>query len=486
MKTCLLAALLLLYIFSLGRVGFGLDPDEPRYASIGRDMDRSGDWITPRLYGAGWFEKPPLLYWMTAAATRIGLRDEWAARLPVALLSLAFLVFFYFVLEREFNARVALIALAILGTSAGWLAYSFASVTDLPMSTCFSAAMLVAIFDTRRRTSGWNSAEWISPGFTAGVLLGFAILAKAFLPIALFAPVWLIARGKRIAIAAGAVLIAAPWHLLVWLRNGPAFWDVYFWQQQVGRFNSPALHHGQPFWFYVPVLLLGLFPWTPLFGLLARRQTYEDVRVSSLAIWLALAVVFLSVFANKLPGYLLSLLPAVAIVLAVALDKAAKQECAKQEWWIAACALALVLLPSAAAGLPDAFLSGATKAKWLFHPAGLLFVLPAAAVWWMAWKKMTALAVLATALTAAAGIGLLETQVLPVLDRRVSVRPFWREQRDKLSSSCLDPGLRPASEYGLAYYDARTTPKCSPDDSRWRVSNGPNGLALEAPRPQMP
>ncbi len=235
---------------------------------------------------------------------------------------------------------------------------------------------------------GGGHPWWIS-GWIAGVLLGFAVLAKAFLPVALFAPVWLIARGKRLAIAAGAILIAGPWHLLVWLRNGSAFWDVYFWQQQVGRFNSPALHHGQPFWFYVPVLLLGLFPWTPLFALVARRETYDDVRVSSLAIWLALAVIFLSVFANKLPGYLLSLLPAVAIVLAVALDKAPKQE-----WWIAACALALILLPSAAAGLPDAFLSGATKAKWPFHPAGLLFVLPAAAVWWMAWRKMTALAVL--------------------------------------------------------------------------------------------
>ena len=179
------------------------------------------------------------------------------------------------------------------------------------------------------------------------MLLGFAILAKAFLPVALFVPVWLIARGKRLAIAAGAILIAGPWHLLVWLRNGSGFWNVYFWQQQVGRFNSAALQHGQPFWFYVPVLLLGLFPWTPLFALLARSKTYDDVRVSSLAIWLALALVFLSVFTNKLPGYLLSLLPALAIVLAVALDKAPAQE-----WWIAACALLAGLLPSARPGCP--------------------------------------------------------------------------------------------------------------------------------------
>jgi len=314
------------------------------------------------------------------------------------------------------------------------------------------------------------------------VLLGFAILAKAFLPVALFIPVWFIARGKRLAIAVGAILVAGPWHLLVWLRNGSAFWRVYFWQQQVGRFNSAALQHGQPFWFYVPVLLLGLFPWTPLFALFARRKTYEDGRVSSLAIWLVLALAFLSVFANKLPGYLLSLLPAVAIVLAVALDTAPAQE-----WWIAACALALVLLPSAAAGLPDALLAGgATKANWPFHAGGLLFVLPAAVVWWLGWKKQTALAVFTTALAAAIGIGALKTQVLPLVDQRVSARTFWREHQDKMASSCLDPGIRRASEYALDYYASRALPECGPEAAGSRIVNAQNGLALEPSQPKSP
>ncbi len=472
MKNCLFAALLLLYLLNLGSAGFGLDPDEPRYASIGREMARSGDWITPRLNGSGWFEKPPLLYWMTAAATKLGLRDEWAARLPVALLSLGFLAFFYAILEREFNARIALMAAAILGTSAGWFAYSYAAVTDLPMSACFGAAMLVALFDTRRRTS----AGWIAPGWMAGVLLGFAILAKAFLPVALFIPVWLIARGKRLAIAAGAFLIAGPWHLWLGLRNGPDFGDVYFWQQQMGRFNSAALHHGRPFWFYLPVLLLGLFPWTPLFALLARRKTYNDVRVSSLAIWLVLALVFLSAFTNKLPGYLLPLLPAAAIVLAVALDKAPAPE-----WWIAGCALMLVLLPSGLAGLPDAFLKGSLSATWKFRPGGLVLLVLVIVVWWLACKKQTALAVLTSALAAAGGIGFLAGAVLPVLDQRVSVRPFWREHRDKMSSACLDPGLRPASKYALDYYASRALPECAPESGGFRIASTPEGLALQPP-----
>jgi 4-amino-4-deoxy-L-arabinose transferase-like glycosyltransferase len=474
LKNGLFAALLLLYLFGLGRVGFGLDPDEPRYASIGREMARSGDWITPRLYGSPWFEKPPLLYWMTGAATRIGLRDEWAARLPVALLSLAFLVFFYAILEREFNARIALVATAFLGTSALWIGYSFAAVTDLPVAATLNAAMLIALFDTRRRAaSGW----------IAGVLLGFAILAKAFLPVALFAPVWLIARGKRLAIAAGAILIAGPWHLLVWLRNGSAFWNVYFWQQQVGRFNSPALQHSQPFWFYLPVLLLGLFPWTPLFALLARRKTYDDVRASSLVIWLVLALVFLSAFANKLPGYVLSLLPAVAIVLAVAFDKAVDQA---PDWWIAGCALMLILMPSAATGLPDAFLEGALSATWRFRWGGLVFLPVAIAVWWLASRKQTALAVLTVALATAAGIGFLGSQVLPTLDQRVSARPFWREHRDQILSACLDPGLRRASKYALDYYASRALPECATGAGSERVIAVPNGLALQSPQPKTP
>jgi 4-amino-4-deoxy-L-arabinose transferase len=470
LKNCLFATLLLLYLFNLGSVGFGLDPDEPRYASIGREMAQSGDWITPHLNGSAWFEKPPLLYWMTAAATRIGLRDEWAARLPVALLSLAFLIVFYTILEREFNARIALMATALLGTSAGWIGYSFAAVTDLPVAACFGAAMLVALLD-KRASSGWIS----------GVLLGLAILAKAFLPVALFAPVWFVARGKRLAIAAGAILIAGPWHLWVWLRNGSAFWDVYFWQQQVGRFDSLALHHGQPFWFYAPVLLLGLFPWTPLFALLARSKTYDDVRVGSLAIWLVLALAFLSAFTNKLPGYLMSLLPAVAMVLAVALDKAPRQE-----WWIAGCAVLMILLPTAAAGLPDALLEGASKAHWTFQPAGLLFLPVVAAAWTLASRKQPALAVLIAAVSAAAGIALLKVQILPIVDRRVAARTFWRENQDKLPSACLETGLRPSAKYALDYYASRALPDCGAATSGWRVIAAPDGLALQPPQTKSP
>src|SRR5713226_5812190 len=94
--------LYLLYFFGLTSAGL-LGPDEPRYAAISREMAQSGDWITPSLWGEPWFEKPALLYWMEGAAFRLGLNEDLAPRLPVAVLSVTFLIFFYWILRREFG-----------------------------------------------------------------------------------------------------------------------------------------------------------------------------------------------------------------------------------------------------------------------------------------------------------------------------------------------------------------------------------------------
>jgi 4-amino-4-deoxy-L-arabinose transferase-like glycosyltransferase len=105
-----------LYFYHLDAAGL-VGPDEPRYASISREMARSGDWVTPRLWGEPWFEKPPLLYWMGAAAFRLGLGPELAPRLPVAVLAVAFLAFFWWFVRREFGQSAAWTATLILGTT---------------------------------------------------------------------------------------------------------------------------------------------------------------------------------------------------------------------------------------------------------------------------------------------------------------------------------------------------------------------------------
>ncbi|MEQ1949124.1 MAG: glycosyltransferase family 39 protein [Bryobacteraceae bacterium] len=447
-RSWLIVPLLLLYLLHLGGVGF-LGPDEPRYASIGRQMAQSHDFVTPRLDGEPWFEKPPLLYWMVAAGHALRLSDEWAARLPVALASVAFLLFFCGAVERQFSSRVALLATSILATSVGWLAYSSTALTDLPMSAALGAAVFITLFDTRPMAHLGNR------GWIAGALLGLAILGKGLVPLVLFAPLLLIARGKRVGIIAGAILVATPWHDLCYMRNGSLFWNDYFWKQHVSRFFTPELQHVQPFWYYVPVLLAGFFPWTPLAGLLARRRLYEDTRVLILAGWSAYGLLFFSVARNKLPGYVLPLMPALAVVLAVAWDKAPLKE-----WWLTACALCLVALPTAASVLPDALNSGLSRAHFAVSYGGLVFLLAAGAAWWLAGREQRELAVLTVALAAALGITYFKYAVYPVLDRDVSVRAFWNANKDKLNGVCMGDLAR-ASEYGLNYYAGRKLQPCS-------------------------
>jgi 4-amino-4-deoxy-L-arabinose transferase len=447
LRRWLIFPLLVLYLLHLGGVGF-LGPDEPRYASIGREMARSGDWVTPRLDGAPWFEKPPLTYWLTAAGHLAHLPDEWAARLPEALLAIAFLTFFFRTLAHEFSPQLAVTATAILATSAAWVAYSFAALTDLPMSATLSAAILVALFETKPNR-----------GWIAGGLLGLSILGKGFVPVVLFAPLLLIARGKRGRIVSAAVLVAAPWFLLCWMRNGRVFWDDLFWKQHVARFLTPSLEHVQPFWYYIPVLLAGLFPWTPLAALLARRKIYDDVRVRLLAAWVVYGMIFFSAARNKLPGYLLPLLPALAIVLAAALDKAPGKQ-----WWLAGCALCLVVLPTAAAVLPDALLAGLRRAPVLFAPGGLIFAAGTLGVWWLARSGQSEGAVLSVALFAALGVVYIKTYTFPLLDQTVSVRGFWRTNQAAAGSACFD-NVNRAWQYGLNYYAVHQLPECQPGAS---------------------
>jgi 4-amino-4-deoxy-L-arabinose transferase-like glycosyltransferase len=438
--------LLILYLLDLGGVGF-ISTDEPRYASIGREMARSGDWVTPRLDGAAWFEKPPLLYWMIAAGNVARLPDEWAARLPVALLSLAFLLFFFYMIARQFTTRTAIAAVTILATSAGWLAYSFGALTDLPMSALLGAAMLVTLLENKK----WS-------GFAAGALLGLAVLAKAFVPLVLFAPLFLIARGKRWAIAVGLILVAVPWHVLCFLRNGQAFWAEYFWRQQFSRFFSPERQHVQHWWFYLPVLLAGLFPWTPLVALLARRETYSDVRMRYLGGWLVYGIAFFSASQNKLAGYLLPLIPGLALLLAVGIDYAIEKS-KIAAWLLAASAASLIVLPMVVNAVPDAMVSGVGRTH-INLVLGTPFLLAAGLVWWLSWSGKPSLAILAGGMAVVFGVAYFKGSAFPEMDDRVSVRGFWRTHGPEAAGACLD-GVGRTWEYGLNYYAARPFHACS-------------------------
>lgn len=436
-------ALFFLYFFGLDRTGL-LSADEPRYAAIGREMAESGDWITPRLFGDPWFEKPPLLYWMTAAGFKAGLNEDLAPRLPVAILSVAFLVFYFFLLRREFGDRAAAFSTCILGTSAWWLAYSHIAVTDLPMSAAFAAAMLLAMANRERIP------------LLAALFLGLAILGKGLAPLALFLPaIWFLRRQPKVIaiILSGAILVALPWYAILTARFGGAFLYEFFWKHHFLRFATGALRHVRPFWFFVPVMLGAMFPWTPTLILLFRRDLYRDRRIRFLAAWAVFGFVLFSASENKLPGYILPLLPAVAALCGVALAQARSAN-----WVLAICAALLWLAPTVEQVLPRALIVGLTHAPVRLPFEALIPVLAIAVFCWFldrrGWRGL-AVATLVACMTIS--VIRVTWTTYPILDHTVSARGFYRAQAE---SVLCTPSPNRSWRYGLDYYAHRPIPDC--------------------------
>jgi 4-amino-4-deoxy-L-arabinose transferase-like glycosyltransferase len=457
-----------LFFFSLTGVGL-LGPDEPRYAAIGREMARSGDWVTPRLWGQAWFEKPPLLYWLTGLGFRAGLGEDLAPRLPVALLSVGFLWFYWRRLNREFGRRAAHLATAMLATSAAWVAFSHVGVTDLPMAAAFSAAMLLCL-------------PWIRSGDRgqlpiAAALLGAAVLAKGLVPLALALPLLWMARTRwkdllRPAPILAFLAVTAPWYLLATLYHGSAFLGDFFWKHHFARFFTGDLQHQQPFWFYLPVLLAGLFPWTPLLAALFRKRLYADSRLRFLLLWIVFGLVFFSASTNKLPGYLLPLVPAVCALIGVALAEARTAT-----WPLTASAALLVLIPVVAGVLPEALLRGLSRTQATGVPwFALLPVLAiAAAVWALerASRRLVAAAVIAGAVLG--GVIYLQTVTFPVLDRTVSARGLWKQIASRSGEVCVGEVNR-GWHYNLDYYSGGPLPDCKDAARSIHIEPGPDGV----------
>lgn len=454
-----------LYFFALTATGL-VTPDEPRYASISREMARSGDWITPRLWGETWFEKPALLYWIEAAAFRLGLNQDLAPRLPIALASVAFLLFFYWILQREFGDPASLYATVILATSAAWLAFSHIGTTDLLLAATFSAAMLLSL--------GWlehGDRRWLP---LAAGLLGLAVLAKGLVPLVLALPLAWTGRRRildwfRPAVIGAFAVVALPWYLVCYLRNGWPFIEVLFWQQQFARFVSPERAHGQPFWYYAPVLLGALFPWIPTLVPLARGTLYNDPRRRFLLAWILFGFVFFSASRNKLPGYILPLIPAVAALAGIALADA-------KRWVLSATAAMLILLGPIAAILPTALATGISRSTLpAFQWTWLLPLVAAFAVWYLdrARSRVAAVALLAAAITA--GVVSMELRTFPEIDRVASARPLWNAVapvQDRVCVASLHRSLR----YGLNYYSVTPLPDCRQEPREIEIMQEPGQL----------
>lgn len=469
-----LLATLCWIIYGIGISDRGLvAPDEPRYAAIAHEMAVSGDWVTPRLWGEPWFEKPALLYWMGALGEVLGIDGDLAIRLPVALASFAFLFVFYTLVRRSFGREDADGATVLLATAAGWAAYSQIGVFDLPLAAATSLSLVALL--------GWVEDardKRLLPLF--GAALGVGVLAKGLVAPAIatlavlsvcrdrgIAPVARDLFSARTLVPFGAVTL--PWYGLCYWRNGTAFLEEFVWRHHVLRLFSSELQHVQAWWFYLPVVLLGLAPWTPLVvSAVASTDWRDDARMRFLGAWALGTLAIFSLSTNKLPGYVLPAIPPLCLIAGRGLGRA-------PAWAWTGSGLMLCLFPIAAAVLPAALADGLPAAwppastAWI-PVAGFLAL--AAAVGAVAATGRPAVAAALVAAGAAVGYWNLKSLTFGDLDAVAGSRSVWQEQSDLADSTCIGD-VRRHAEYGLRYYSENRLRPCALDPKPFHLNGDP-------------
>ena len=262
--------------------------------------------------------------------------------------------------------------------------------------------------------------------------------------------------------------------MLCYAANGSAFVDEFIWRHHVDRFFTGSLEHVQPFWYFAPVLLIGLLPWTPLLILLPRQALGRDPKARFLAVWAATTLIFFSVSTNKLPGYILPAVPPLAALLGVGLASWRRA-------WVALvpAAFFLALLPLAADVLPVALARGLPKA-WPPEQFSLLWLIGAAAggasIGYLDLRQRRGAAVAVLGTAAALGFIYLKITTFPLMDRHAGTRTLWQQVEPQLAQTCLGQ-VRRHVRYGLAYYAAGRLPHCSSIPRPLRVEGDPAAVA---------
>ena len=302
-----------------------LEPDEARYAEIPRQMLTQGSWIVPVLHGQPYVHKPPLLYWLVMASYSIFGVEDWAARLVPGLAGVL-LVLVTYGWGRQLNPRAALIGAFILCLSSRFIYMGRMLSMDGLLSLWVVSALALA--HTALRGAMLRRLIWLLSALCCGLGLltkGPVALVLVIVPLAIWQE--LDSRPARVrlvnwlAYLATAGTVALPWYAAVaW--QVPQFARDFFWTHHVVRFLAP-IDHSEPFWFFVPGLVLGMFPWTLLLlplgkGLFRKSGDNGQWRSASLGFFLLAGgwcVLFFSLGGCKRPSYILPAIPPLALAL---------------------------------------------------------------------------------------------------------------------------------------------------------------------------
>ncbi len=308
------------------------EPDETRNAQLALNILDSGNWSSLTLAGEPYWDKPPLLAWLTAASYKCFGISEFSTRLPSIFGSLVLLTFMLVAGSKLMGFRVAALGVAAMLLAWGFM-FQARYVTMDALLTLFTTVVTLGIAVGFTSTAPKRIGRWWL--IVSGIALGLGVLAKGPICIVLTAPpivAWLylnrsvsreVVRAALKLVLVPAVLVAAPWFVLTTIRS-PEFAWYFLWTHHVVRF-SDAFNHQEPFWYYVPILWLFMFPASILLPrvihfIVSRKQKYRLFRLpihgllAMSAFWI---VGFFSVSQCKLPAYVLPAFPLIALLTGV-------------------------------------------------------------------------------------------------------------------------------------------------------------------------
>lgn len=298
-----------------------MDPDEPVYAETAREMLQSQDFISPRIYGDFWYDKPPLYYWLVAAAFKFFGMSEFAARFPSAVFAVGGAVLVYVSGRKLFNERTGLLAALVLVTSLEYFYLGNAAVTDMTLTFFLTAALLAFLHRQYYLLFGFAALAVLTKGPVALFFCGVIILLYQVFT-------GNVKMLKTMKVVSGSLLFAAialPWYAAMYSFHGMAFIDTFLGFHNVTRFLQPEHTAGAVWYYYIPVLILGFFPWSAflaqaLFTGLKEKGEYYNTCVF-LVIWAAVVFMFFSISQTKLVSYILPMYPPLALLTGYYFDK---------------------------------------------------------------------------------------------------------------------------------------------------------------------
>jgi hypothetical protein len=318
---------LLWFALLAGRALF--DPDEGRYAEIPREMLSGGDWVTPHLNGLVYLEKPPLLYWITAASLRFFGESEAAARLWTGLAGYLSLAIVFALGWRLWGFQAGMKALLLTSASTLFVLLGHQLTLDMGLSFFLLAALSCFVMAQIERGDARRGRAWMLGCWAA---MALATLSKGLIgtliPAATLVLYCIWQRDgtviRRLHVRFGAPLyaaIVAPWFVLA-ARANPDFLSFFFVREHLQRFLTPIEERAEPWWFFGAVLAVGILPWLPLAlrcllkvpRLSAPRGEFDPPRV--LWIWCVFVLVFFSLSHSKLIPYILPMVAPLGLLCA--------------------------------------------------------------------------------------------------------------------------------------------------------------------------